>query len=241
MIELKIETLYQAIEKKTRIRLKRTSTAENEFPFSSRFLGFQKEAKAIIIDFPTFSYESDPLKKGNQIVVHFIHRESPFIFYSNVLGLTDYKATGNQGIHAMKIAQPGTILSEERRDFLKVSTPALPVEIKLIESVEKVKQLQDIRYKAVTVNISGGGVAVQDQEGKLRLIRGDILSLKIHLPDETVHMEGEVVNIYQFKNSRKLIFGIKYMQRDIDKLSCKRNVKTIIRYVMRRERELLCR
>jgi c-di-GMP-binding flagellar brake protein YcgR len=239
MIELKIDTLYQAVKKGIDIELRPTGQSSEGSLFSSRFLECDEEEKKIIIDDPKASPGIKALEIDDEIVVHFFLKESPFIFYSKVLGLTTYKPLGEPTTRALVIALPEVILNEERRDFHKVGTPAFAVDVKVIESEDKRLQIRGSKIKVTCLNISGGGIAVEREDGNLPLSPGDILELNIHLPDHTVSMEGEVMNVYQFENSERIIFGIRFVQRSMDRLAFRRNEKTIVRYVMKRERELL--
>lgn len=239
MIEIKIDTLYEAVEKGADIELRPTEQSSEESLFSSRFLECDEEEEKIIIDDPKAPPGIKALEIDDEIVVHFICKETPFIFYSKVLGITTFKPLGEPTTEALMIALPEVLLSEERRGFHKVGTPPLAVDIKVIKSADKRLEIRSSKIKVTCLNISGGGIAVEREDGNLPLSPGDILEMNIHLPDNTVSMEGEVINAYQFENSERIIFGIRFVQRSMDRLAFKRNEKTIVRYVMKRERELL--
>lgn len=240
MIEIKIDTLYDAIKKKAAIEL-RHADVKNESEdvlFFSKFLGYSLEKGMITIDFPTISEALGALRKNDRVVVKFFHMDSPFIFKSTIMDLDSLDLTGRQK-KQMVISLPPTILGEERRNFLKVRTPPFDVAIKLIGSKDLVRQVRGGKYSAVLLNISGGGVGLENPGKNLPFAPGDILEMNINLPDNTIHIEGEVLNLYQFDESEKKSFGIRFIPKNIDRLSFNRNQKCITRYVMRRERELL--
>ena len=182
------------------------------------------------------------MKPDDRIVVNFIHKESPFSFNSMVQGLTAVELLSGQKSRVLLITLPESICGEERRDFLKVGTPPFDVDIKVITSQDIVKQLLGKKFKAASVNLSGGGIALEKKSEDLPFAVGDILELNLHLPpNDTIRIEGEIVNIYQFENTERMIFGIKFIQRSLDKLCFKKSVNAITKYVMKRERELLTR
>ncbi len=241
MIELKIDILYEAIEKQVNIELRHAETKPDEVLFLSAFIQYDTGEKVITIDFPTVSSTMGSLKKNDPVVVKFIHKESPFIFNSSVLGITGYEAPGEPKKQVMQLILPESIFGDERRNFLKVNTPPFAVTARVVDSKDMAKRLSKRTYRTEAVNISAGGIAIEDSEQDMPLSEGDILDLKIDFPDQTVHMEGELLNIYQFEKSGKMGFGIKFIQRNLDRLNYNKTVKVITRYVMRRERELLSR
>ncbi|MCP5047236.1 MAG: PilZ domain-containing protein, partial [bacterium] len=134
-----------------------------------------------------------------------------------------------------------TLYGNERRNFLKLNTPPFDVTVKLVESKDPIKQARKGTFMAVVLNISGGGVAIKSKKGELPLSAGDILELSVNLPDNPIHIEGKLLNIYQFESTGSLSFGIEFIQQHLDPLAFKKNTRSIIRYVVRRERELLSR
>ena len=114
MIEIKIDTLYEALEKKVKIELKRAEKDQEEFDYWSQVLHCDLEEKTIIIDVPRGSPDLEDLKTNDQIVVNFIHKESPFIFNSSVVGLVQVGPPGEQPEQAVVIALPETISGEEK-------------------------------------------------------------------------------------------------------------------------------
>jgi len=240
MIEIKISTLYDAIDKKTAIELRHTDTqdASAEVLFFSKFLDYSLEKGVITIDFPTISAALGALRKNDNVVVKFFYKDSPFIFQATVLDLNGPEQP-ESARKQMTISLPPVILGEERRNFLKVRTPPFDVTMTLIGSNDLIRQMRAGHYSALVLNISGGGIGLENPEKDLPFAPGDILDMRIHLPECTIHIEGTVLNIYRFNESGKKSFGIRFISQKMDKLSFNRSVKAIVHYVMRRERELL--
>ncbi len=239
MIEIKIDMLLHAIENKIVVELRPAEKSHENILFFSKLLACDEEKKGIVIDFPIASSELMALKLAEAVVIKFIYTDSPFFFNSNILDLAYYLQTEEPDKRRMLLAMPETIFGEERRGYLKLNTPPFAVTVKVIKSTDMAKHLSQRTYKSVAVNISGGGIAIENMEGKLPLTVGDIVSLSVSLPENAVTLEGEVLNVYPFENSERVSFGIRFMQRNMDTLNYKRNVKAITHYVMRRERELL--
>lgn len=257
MIELKSDILVEAIELMVGIELRRhreqslTPQPENtgELPedvlFLSHFIGLfageNAEENQIIIDFPTASQELEALKRDDKIIVKFSFKDSPYIFHSVVNGLTKYEAdVGNQQ-HGMIIHLPESIYGDERRAFLKVKTPPFNIKFNVTKSIDPVRQASRRTYKATLLNISGGGIGIEDIAGTLQLSEGDILDMTIELPDQRLRMEGELLNIYRYENTERTGYGIRFLQISIDRTTFNKNQRNITRYVMKRERELLSR
>ncbi len=140
----------------------------------------------------------------------------------------------------MIVEFPESIIDGERRNFFKVTTPPFEVNVKILERKNIDDELyEDVIFKGISVNISAGGIAFKEGEEMLPFTYGDVIDVIIAFPGEPLHMEGKVVNKFTFENSDDMIFGIMFIQKDLDKLNFNRNVKNLMRYVVRRERELL--
>lgn len=239
MIELKIDTLFRAIESNITIEMRPAEQSHQDVLFFSKLLAYDVENKTIIIDFPIASAQLMAFKVNDPVVIKFIYTDSPFIFDSQVLDLYCSHLTSEPGTRKMMLAMPEKILGEERRGYLKLNTPPFMVTVKVIKSMDIAKQLSKRTYKSTAVNISGGGIAIENEADKLPLIAGDILELVISLPGNDAKIEGEVLNRYPFENSQRVSFGIRFLQEKVDAVCYKRTVKSITQYVMRRERELL--
>jgi c-di-GMP-binding flagellar brake protein YcgR len=242
MIELKIDNLYQAIEKKVSIELRRSEKSPEEVLFFSYFVQQNPEDnQQLLIDFPTPSAELEALKRDDAVVVKFEYKDSPYIFNSTVIGLTKYQLPGEGEKQGMIIEMPESIFGDERRSFLKVKTPPFEMNFKVSGSKDFVRQASKRTFEAVVLNISGGGIGIDDAEGKLNLSEEDVLDMTIQLPDQKLRMEGILLNIYHYEDTERTGFGIKFIQKNIDRPTFNKSQKAIVRYVMRRERELLSR
>ncbi|MCP4221005.1 MAG: flagellar brake protein [bacterium] len=245
--DINIEILYKAVEENINIVMGHSERDKDAFNFSSRFLEYNLEEKTITIDFPSTTQDVEKLRRRDFVVIYFIYKNSRFVFHSRVLKLTKYQLPDGRKIKGMLIMLPEFIGDGERRNFFKVATPPFVVDIRILEKKETDElphvsedgSLLETDFKATAINVSGGGIAFKGQEEDLPFQYGDILYLKIHFLGETLLMEGRVVNKYQFENSEQMIFGIEFIQKDIDMLRFKKNVKNLMHYVMKRERELL--
>lgn len=257
MIELKSDILFEAIELLVGIEMRKkegetgesiaeqTEGSPEEVLFLSHFVRLTKdensEEEHIIIDFPTASQELEALKKDDEVIVKFNHKDSPYIFFSSVIGLTEYEPDPGNRQQGMAIQLPESIFGDERRAFLKVKTPPFEVKFSVTKSSDPVRQASRRNYNATVLNISGGGIGIEDEDGKLQLSEGDVLDLNIQLPDQKLRMEGELLNVYRYENTERTGFGIRFLQQSIDRPTFNKNQRIITRYVMRRERELLSR
>ncbi len=238
--EIKLDILYKAVLGNTSIAMGRYELDKNEFNFSSRFFAYDRDKGVLVVDFPSTTQDIEPLQKKEPIVVYFVHRNSRYIFRSRVMGLTEYQLTDDKLLKALIIAMPEELVDGERRNFFKVATPPHRVDIRIVQRRDSDDEpYEGIVFTGASVNISGGGIAVREDDGHLPFRYGDVISLTILFPDQELIMEGRVVNKYQYENSDNMIFGIEFIQETIDKLSFKRNVNMLMRYVMKRERELL--
>ncbi|MCP5052802.1 MAG: PilZ domain-containing protein, partial [bacterium] len=104
-----------------------------------------------------------------------------------------------------------------------------------------IKQIKDKAFMALALNISGGGIALKGKGRDLPLSPGDTLEIKIDLPAKTVHIEAELLNIYRSEHTDGISYGLQFIKLNLDKLNYNKGVRSIIRYVVRRERELLSR
>ncbi|MCP5105208.1 MAG: hypothetical protein GY950_17600 [bacterium] len=248
MIELKSDILYEAIDLQVGIELRKKQEQADEADenteevlFLSHFVQVNHDEQQIIIDFPTASQELEALKRDDAVLVKFNYKESPYIFYSTVIGLTHYEPEPGNQQQGMIIQLAESIFGDERRAFLKVKTPPFQVTFTVSQSTDFARRASRRIYKAQVLNISGGGIGIQDEEGKFQLSEGDTLDMTIGLPDQKLRMEGELLNIYRYENTERTGFGLRFLQKAIDRPTFNKNQRLITRYVMRRERELLSR
>jgi c-di-GMP-binding flagellar brake protein YcgR len=244
MIELKADTLFEAIRDNVDIELRSDKPDRKETEdvlFFSKFLAFDANRKIVIIDFPSASSVLHVISENDPVMVKYIHKESPFVFHSKVLGITALSKPGQEKRQVMLMSLPLTVKANERRSFLKLSTPPFDIEIKVIRSNDIIKQIKDKKYHAVVLNISGGGIAFKRKGEELPFSEGDVLELKVDLPNKKIHIEAELLNVYESESTGEKSFGLKYIILNLDKLNYNRCVRAVIRYVVRRERELLSR
>jgi len=241
MIELKLDPLFDAVEIQVAIELRHLEKQEENYVFFSKFLACEFEEQSILIRFPIASEALHVLREEDPLTVKFIHTDSPFIFSSRVKGFRQYQSPGEETEKVMEIELPETIMGEERRNFLKLSTPPFMTNVKVLESADMAKKIRTRNYKSMTLNISGGGIAIENYVQDLPLAKGDILALDIDLPNAPVYIEGEVLNVYTFEGSIKSGYGIRFIEKNLDRLQFKKAVTLISKYVLKRERELLSR
>lgn len=239
MIQLKIDVLLRAIENHITIELRNSEKSSENVLFFSKLLAYDLAQKSILIDFPTASAELRRFQVKESVVIKFIYTDSPFYFHSVIVEPHCTNLSPEPDKPKLKLLLPEFIFGEERRQYLKLSTPPFPVAVKLVQSRDIVKQYRQPTFQSVAVNISIGGIALENDESQLPLYIGDILHMDIALPGNTIPIEGEVLNRYPFKNSQRVIFGIRFIQEKIDRVNYLRNVSRITQYIMRRERELL--
>ncbi|MCP4153998.1 MAG: PilZ domain-containing protein [bacterium] len=105
-----------------------------------------------------------------------------------------------------------------------------------------VEPLPDNRkFEGVVYDISGGGIAIMEKSEKTVLPFAiiDRLELNIHFPENSLHMNGVVLNIRKHQNADIRVFGIEFSQENIGVVEMKRNVTKIMHYVMKRQREII--
>jgi hypothetical protein len=241
MIEFKMDILFQAIENNITIEMRPTEKDRENILFFSKLLGCDVVNQDISIDFPIASAELIDFRLNESVVIKFIFNDTPFFFNTQILYLSSGQLTAESDKQKMILAMPETIFGEDRRSHLKLSTPPFMVTVKILKSADFVKPLNKRTYKSTAVNISSGGIAIENSEGKLPLIAGDILELTIALPGHAIPMKGEVLNTYPIENSERISFGIRFIQDTMEPLTQKSSVKRITQYVMRREIELLAK
>ncbi len=250
-VQLDINILYKAIESNVSISLGKIKDNEetHEYNFVSRFLDLNRKKKRLKIDLPSATdTESDDilLKKDDDIRVFFIFKGFRFLVFSTVLGLTKYSLPSGKTIPALTILLPDKLIDGERRNFFKVFTPLYPMELEIIERPDN--QEEDLsppplneKFTGIMYDISGGGIAILEGQTTLPLYLNDILDLYFHLEEDgpPLHMEGRVLNKRQHQNMEKYVYGIEFIQQNISPLEIKRNVTKIMRYVMKRQREII--
>jgi PilZ domain len=241
MIEIKIDTLYKAIDSHVAFELRPVEQSEEEILFFSKFLKYDIDKGMMVIDFPIASAALKALNINDAVEINFIFKESPFLFQARVLGFSDKINHQEESKRVMVLTLPENILGKERREFLKVTTPPFKVKVRVTDSKNLAKKIRNKLHEAMVINISGGGIAFEHIDKVLPLDEGDFLDLEIQFPGKAIPLEGEVLNIYQFCEDARVSFGIKFIRRSLDKLDFKKSVSYIMKYVTQRERQLLSR
>lgn len=249
-VELNIDILYRAIEKGEKISLGkpkriRTGPATGDLQplnFVSRFLHHDIKKKQILIDVPTTSdeEEKDILVKNDKIRIFFVHRGFRFMIDSKITGQTTFQLASGKKIMALTIKEPEKLIDGERRNYFKVQTPPFKVKVMLIEREgEPIEESEGKIYDALMCTISGGGMAFREEKFPLPFEVKDIIRLDLYLDEITLKMEGEIKNMRTPESTDKCNYGVQFIKRSIDRLTMKKNVSHIMRYVVRRQRELI--
>jgi c-di-GMP-binding flagellar brake protein YcgR len=241
MIEIKIDALYNAVKSHVTFEMRPVEESEEEILFFSKFIKCDIDKGMLVIDFPIASAALKALKINDEVEIKFIFKESPFVFRSRVLGFTQKKSDDDQSKRVMVLTLPESIMGEERREFMKVTTPPFKVTARVVESKNLAKKIRNKIHEAIVINISGGGIAFEHIDKVLPLEENDFLDIQIQFPEKSIPMEGQVLNIYQFADDARVSFGIKFIQKHLGKLEFKKSVSYIMRYVTQRERQLLSR
>ncbi len=235
------DLLDGAVGENTNIALGRTDEEKDEFKFSSRFFMVEQKQGFLVIDFPSAPPDIKFLAKDEEIIVFFIYKGTRLFFNSKVLGSTEYQLTEEKRVKAMKIGIPKKVFDGERRNFFKIVTPPHEVGLRLLKRLNETgnEPIEDVLYKGKTENLSAGGIAVSEVDLKFPLAYGDIVGLNIHLPDGMLYMEARVIHHFQREGVFKRVFGFEYIREKLDKRTFNRNVKILMKYVVKREREIL--
>jgi c-di-GMP-binding flagellar brake protein YcgR len=237
--DFEISILYRAISENSNLLIKKVQDSKNN-KFFSRFLHYDLKSKIILLDFPTSSIPGEILKKSDKIKIFFNFRQFRFIIFSGIISKTRFKLRKDKTINSLKITLPDKLFDGERRNFFRVTTPPFPVMISIQpEDQNREDKLAEFFHKAILHEIAGGGMGIREDKNLIPLRNGDLVELKIQLDNELLQMEGMVRNSRTSPYSNKRIFGIEFDSRKIPNHAVNKNVRKILRYVMKRQRELL--
>lgn len=216
------------------------------FVYKSRFLAVDFKEGFIIIDKPSpETLDARPLSKGQHIEIFFQYKTFRYIFNSKVLEHTQYKLH-QQAFYALKILLPGQLIDGDKRDYFRVEAGMKPpIEVRFnifAKGLEMPVKITPQEFKGEMVDISGQGFAMKVKIGdkSFPLEKGHIINamFKLKPGDELWEIWSEVRNIRNYKDTRIVVLGIKFLGKERNRnLNYYRN--KILRYVTERQREIL--
>ena len=229
------------------------SIVENDrlFVYKSRFLAVDFKKGFIIIDEPSpETPDAKPLSKGQYFEIFFEYKIFRYLFNSKVLDHTKYKLH-QRAFYALKILLPRQLMDGDKRDYFRVETgmkPPIAVKFNIFAKgletpgMSTLKENTPEEFKGEMVDISGGGFAmrVKMRDKPFPLEKGDTINARFKLKpdDELWEIWSEVRNIRKYKDTRIIVWGMKFLGKERNRnLYYYRN--KILRYVTERQREIL--
>jgi c-di-GMP-binding flagellar brake protein YcgR len=240
--EFFFKVLFNAIEEGNSISLGRMSDKEDLFHFSSRFFSYDENRNEILIDIPSSSDNNDILKISDNVEVFFISKSLRLGFYSKILGFSEFKLVSGEVVPAMVMAKPKEGLDLQRRRDFRVPTPPLNITVSFVENTENKEQENKIIMKCVSYDISRSGIAISKDKRKKDLIKLEKnmpVSMIIDLDGNAVQMEGTVESKRELYEGKKIVVGVDFEENKPDKVEYKRNLSIIMKYIMKRQREIM--
>lgn len=190
--------------------------------FSNTFRTRVEDLKqdAIVIGMPIDQGNYVPVRPGSEIIIWYWDNSASYAYYCRV------QKRIFEPIPLLSLEWPYKKQKVQRRNFVRV--PAnLPLEYRKVN-----EQGEEIFYEAFIRDLSGGGLQFQT---KKRLIKGDVLQIKLGLPEDLIICKAAVTWVYtDIRDKQERYFvGIKFMEIN-EKLR-----ERVIRYVFQRQRELI--
>lgn len=166
--------------------------------------------KSIYISVPIKEGQYIPLRKGEQIEVIYYYKNDIYKFYTVV---TDRKI---DTIPLILIALPEEVFKVQRRMFVRVPI-VCNIDYSKLENQSNPK-----RFKAIMVDLSGGGMRIKFSEEVT--LKSKILA---YLPvgKEQLILKGEVVRVEKDEDKKRNVCGINFI--DLDERSREKLIKFI--------------
>ncbi len=233
--------LNNAIEEGIGIAINKVKREDDFFHFLSRFFYYDEEKEEIIIDIPSSSDDIGLLMLDDKIEIFFISKCFRLGFFSTITGFSEFELSSGEFVPAMRISKPDGGLDLQRRRDFRVQTP--PMAIEACYQIENEDEEQGtVSIECVSYDISRSGIAVsnsKDAQNKLKLEKNNYVSIKIKIDDNIISMEGIVQSKRELYDGKKTVFGIDFVEDKPDKMQYKRNLSIIMKYVMKRQREIM--
>lgn len=236
------KVLFNAVEEGGSISLSRVSDKKDLFHFSSRFFSYDENRDEILIDIPSSSENDDLLKMNDKVEVFFISKSLRLGFYSKITGFSEFELVSGEIVPAMTISKPKEGLDLQRRRDFRVPTLPLKVTVSFIENSENKEQETGIIMKSVSYDISRSGIAISNDKQKKNLIKLEKnmpISLSLDLDGNIVQMEGTVKSKRELYEGKKIIVGVDFEENKPNKMQYKKNLSIIMKYIMKRQREIM--
>lgn len=177
---------------------------------------------SIVIAMPIDKGNYVPLRPGSEVIIWHWDNSASYAHYCKV------KERLVEPIPLVFLEWPPYQTKKiQRRGFVRV-----PVNLQLEYMLDNEQEKEEIYHKALIRDLSGGGTQFTS---KNKLIKGDILKIKLFLPNETINCKARIMWVYteiRDKTERFLI-GIKFIDLP-EKVR-----EQIIKYVFQRQRELI--
>ena len=228
--------LYRAIESGNNISINRSADKENLFHFSSRFFILNEDKDEILIDLPA-SEDNETLRVNDKIEVFFISQNLRLGFFTRIIGFSEFQLASDKIVPAMIISKPEEGQDLQRRRDFRVPTPPLKVVAKYIRDKD-----EKVITNCICDDISRSGIALTEDKqtnNRLRLEKNYHINLTIYIDKEIIQLEGTVESKRELYEGNKIVFGIDFTENKPDKLQYKKSITVIIRYIMKRQREIM--
>jgi len=232
--------LNNAIEEGIGIAINKIKSEDDFFHFLSRFFYYDEEKEEILIDIPSSTDDIGLLMLDDRIEVFFISKGFRLGFFSTITGFSEFELSSGESVPAMRISKPDSGLDLQRRRDFRVQTP--PMAIKACYQRENEEEQETVLLECVSYDISRSGIAVsnsKDARNKLKLEKSNYVSMDIQIDDDVISMEGIVQSKRELYEGKKTVFGIDFVEDKPDKMQYKKNLSIIMKYVMKRQREIM--
>lgn len=178
---------------------------------------------------------SVPVIKGRYLTLQ-NKEEIKIIYYDNNSNLFNFNCKvierGKDGnIIYYKLSLPYDIKKIQRRDFVRVKIFEFIEYKKVGEILVEDKEYENTSYRAILLDLSGGGMKIKSKEN---LNIGELLLIDINYDDTAVKVKGNVVRGKKEEDS--YFYGISFL--NIDSKTREKIIKVVFS-IMRKQRELI--
>jgi c-di-GMP-binding flagellar brake protein YcgR len=176
---------------------------------------------SLVLGMPMENSNYVPLRPGSEVIVWHWDDSASHAFYCKV------KERIREPIPLIFLEWPPFKTKKiQRRNFVRV-----PVNLPLDFAIDGQSEKEEFK-KVLIRDLSGGGAQFIS---KTRLVKGDILKIRLFLPQKTIECKAKVMWVYTEKIDKRerYLVGIKYL--DISE----KTQDQIIEYVFQRQRELI--
>lgn len=184
-----------------------------------------EEEEIAFIAAPIYEGILYPLHVGTEMTVCVYNKNDLYKFKADVLhrGIKD-------NIALLKIAVTGKIIKIQRRQFFRFDW-SIPIQYRVIGSMNPEYNEDSPYKKAITRDMSGGGVSIGLEE-KVELDK--FVECQLPLPRRTINFFGKVVRSVRTENEEIYKYEIGVLFRKIEN----RDREEVIKYIFQEQRKL---